>query len=269
MDLKSSDVKRRLRRGETCFGTMLRILTSPKAVALCASEGWDYIILDTEHSEFDPQTLGMCSLLAKYESMGLYVRVPGTRRHLMAQTLDYGAEGLVIPQVASAAQARRIVQATKYAPVGRRGVSQSATVTRYRTHPVEDYTRWANAELLNIVQIESVEGVRNVEEILAVKGIDAVMLGPADLTMDMGIPGRYQDDSFVEACRVVIRACEASGVAPGIHVPELAMARRWLSEGMRLVTYSYDVKLFKEASRSALANLRSIANPSSTPEHEA
>ena len=261
MELKPNNVKRRLRAGEVCIGTMLRILTSPKAVAMCASEGWDYVILDTEHNDYDPQTLGLFALLAKYERMGLFVRIPGTVPHLMAQILDYGAEGLVIPQVGSAAQAHEIVRSTKYAPEGRRGVSQSAAATRFRSHTVEHYTRWANSELLNIVQIESMEGVRNVEGVVAVEGIDAVMMGPADLTMDMGIPGRFEDPAFVDACRRVIRACEANGVAPGIHVPDLAMAERWLSEGMRLLTYSYDSKLFKEASRDALRVLRGASNP--------
>lgn len=260
MDLKPNDVKRRLRAGEVCIGTMLRILTSPKAVPLCASEGWDYVILDTEHNDYDPQTLGLFSLLAKYERMALFVRIPDSVPHVMAQTLDYGAEGLVIPQVGSAAQARDIVRSTKYAPLGRRGVSQSATATRFRTHPVEDYVRWANSELLNIVQIESMEGVRQVEEIVAVEGIDAVMMGPADLTMDMGIPGRFEDPGFAEACRKVIRACDTHGVAPGIHVPDMAMAERWLSEGMRFLTYSYDSKLFKEASRDALRALRQASD---------
>jgi len=92
MSLKISNVKKRLKEGQVCFGTMLRILKSPQAVALCASEGWDYIILDTEHNDYDYETLGNFSLMAKYESLGLFVRVPDKLYHQMAQMLDIGAE---------------------------------------------------------------------------------------------------------------------------------------------------------------------------------
>ena len=93
MSLKISTVKKRLKEGQVCFGTMLRILKSPQAVALCASEGWDYIILDTEHNDYDYETLGNFSLMAKYEELGLFVRVPDKLYHQMAQMLDIGAEG--------------------------------------------------------------------------------------------------------------------------------------------------------------------------------
>lgn len=258
MSLKSGTVKRRLKAGEICFGTMLRILKSPQAVAMCASEGWDYIILDTEHNDYNAETLGNFSLMAKYEQMGLYVRVSDKMYHLMSGILDIGAEGLVIPNVKTKAQAKEIIRSVKYAPVGQRGVSISSIATQYRDYTIEKYTDWANNELMTIIQIESEEGVRNINDILSVQGIDAVMIGPADLSHDMGISGRFTNTRFEAALRKIIQSCNDNGVAPGAHFADMGLVRKWAGEGMRFLTYSYDTKLFKEASRQAIKELHSL-----------
>ncbi len=236
MNLKFSDVKRHLRNGEVCFGTMLRILKSPQALALCASERWDYVILDTEHNDYNPETLANFSLLAKYEPIDMFVRVPDKIYHLMAQTLDLGAEGLVIPNVKTAEQAKEIIRSVKYAPLGQRGVS----------------------ELMTIIQIESEEGVANIDEILSVKEIDAVMIGPADMSHDMGISGQFAHPRMEDAFRKIIQSCNDHGVAPGAHFADMDLVRKWAGEGMRFLTYSYDTKFLKDASRQALKELQNL-----------
>ncbi|MBK7098116.1 MAG: hypothetical protein IPH58_06890 [Sphingobacteriales bacterium] len=256
MSLKISNVKKRLKSGEVCFGTMLRILKSPQAIALCASEGWDYVILDTEHNDYNPESLGNCSLVAKYEQIGLYVRVPDKIYHLMAQSLDIGAEGLVIPNVKTAAQAREIIRSVKYAPIGQRGVSISATATQYRNYDVAEYTEWANRELMTIIQIESEEGIENIDEILTVGNIDAVMIGPVDMAHDMGISGQFAHPRLESAFRKIIQSCNANGVAPGAHFADMNLTKKWMQEGMRFLTYSYDTKFFKDASQQALNELK-------------
>ena len=113
--------------------------------------------------------------------MDFFVRVPDKLYFQMAQMLDIGAEGLVLPRVNTVKEAHHIISSTKYSPLGQRGVSISENVTRFRDYSQPEYTSWANNETMIIVQIESEEGVNNVEEILSTKGIDAVMIGPADL----------------------------------------------------------------------------------------
>jgi 4-hydroxy-2-oxoheptanedioate aldolase len=258
INLKTSEVKKRLKEGKVCFGTMLRILKSPQAVTMCASEGWDYIILDTEHNDYNPETLGSFSLIAKYERIGLFVRVPDRLYHLMAQILDIGAEGLVLPQVKTRQEAERIIQSVKYSPVGQRGVSISSTATLYRDYDVVAYTQWANDELMTIIQIESEEGLNNIGQILSVKEIDAVMIGPADLSQDMGIPGQLNHPRMESAFREIIKACNKYAVAPGVHLSNMEDVRKWIKEGMRFITYSYDTKFFKDASREAVNGLHSL-----------
>jgi len=258
MDLKKSNVKRILKEGGVCYGTMLRILKSPQAVALCASQDWDYIILDTEHNDYDLETLGNFSLAAKYEKMALFVRVPDKLYHQMAQMLDVGAEGLVLPQVKTQAEAEHIIRSTKYSPMGKRGVSISEIVTLFRNYGVVEYTQWANEENMTIIQIESEEGVNNVEKIVSTKGVDAVMIGPSDLTMDMGIPGQFHHPRVEEAFREIIVQCNKYDVAPGIHLSNMEDVEKWVREGMRFITYSYDIQFFKDSSKEALLKLRDI-----------
>tara|TARA_R110002049_G_scaffold1537_4_gene11879 strand:+ start:34746 stop:35534 length:789 start_codon:yes stop_codon:yes gene_type:complete len=257
MKLKSNHVKKILKEGGVCFGTMLRILKSPQAIALCAAQGWDYIIMDTEHNDYNVETLANCALVAKYENMTLLVRVPDKHYHLMAQILDIGSEGLVLPQVKTKEETDMIIQSTKYAPMGKRGVSISEVVTRFRSHDHVEYMEWANEELLTVIQIESREGVDNIEEIVSTKGVDAIMIGPADLSQDMGIPGQLEHPDLENAFRKIIKACKKHNVAPGIHLANMELANKWIIEGMRFVTYSYDIKLFKESSKNALMSLRS------------
>ena len=259
MNLKISNIKRKLKEGQVCFGTMLRILKSPQAVAMCASEGWDYIILDTEHNDYDYETLGNFSLVAKYEEIALFARVPDKLYHQMAQMLDIGAEGLVLPQVKTREETEHIIRSVKYSPMGKRGVSISTTATLFRDYKIEEYTAWANRELMTIVQIESEEGINNAEQIISTPGVDAIMIGPADLSHDMGISGQMDHPRMEEALREVIRQCNKYGVAPGIHLGNMEDVDKWVKEGMRFISYSYDSKFFKDALKESLHKLRSIA----------
>lgn len=258
MKLKTNKVKQTLKSGGVCFGTMLRALRSPHAIPLCASAGWDYVILDTEHQDYNSETLaGMC-LAAKYEELVLLVRVPDTIYHELARPLDLGVEGLVCPRVESAEQAGRIIQSAKYHPLGSRGASVSATCTLYRECSPADYLEWANRETMVVVQIESQQALENIDAIVSTEGVDATMIGPFDLSQSMGIPGQTTHPRMIDAYRKVIEACNRHGVAPGIHLQTVDAVSQWVSEGMRFVTFRYDAQLLIDVSRQALSQLRGL-----------
>lgn len=258
MKLKTNKVKETLKKGGVCFGTMLRILHSPHAIALCASAGWDFVMVDTEHQDYDFETLSALCLAAKYEETALLVRVPDKLYHHLARPLDLGVEGLVCPRVDTPEQARHIVDSTKYAPLGNRGASLSATCTLFRDCDPLEYLQWANRETLIVIQIESEKAVANIDSLVCVEGIDAVLIGPFDLTQSMGIPGQTQHPRVVEAYRKVIEACNRHQVAPGVHLQTMDAVARWVGEGMRFVAFRYDIQLLIDISRQSLAQLRAI-----------
>jgi 4-hydroxy-2-oxoheptanedioate aldolase len=254
--LKPNRVKKILREGGVCYGTMYRLLNTPHAISLGAAAGWDYLILDTEHGDYNSSQIAALSLVAKYEQTTLLLRVPDKEYHLMSRPLDLGIEGLILPRVDTPAQVREIIRATRYAPEGERGASISAVSTRYRQVSGSEYLRWANRELLNIIQVESEESLTNLEEMVSTPGIDATMIGPFDLSVDMGIPGELGHPRLKEAFQEVIRVCSKHGVAPGVHLQSTEDARYWVSQGMRFMTVSYDVQLFRTISAQLLGELR-------------
>ncbi|HEY2932286.1 MAG TPA: aldolase/citrate lyase family protein [Acidobacteriota bacterium] len=257
--LKTNKAKQTLKDGGVCFGTMLRLLHSPHAIPLCASAGWDFIIIDTEHGDFDSETLaGMC-VAAKYEELALLARVPDKLYHQLAKPLDLGLEGLVIPRVEESAEVQHILQSTKYHPMGARGASVSTTATLFRDHDAVSYMEWANRETLIVVQVESQRAVENVDKIVSVSGVDAVLIGPFDLSQSMGIPGQTSHPRMADAFRRVIEACKRHHVAPGIHLSSIESAAQWVKAGMRFVTYSYDAKFLLDSSQEAVKQLRDIA----------
>ncbi len=257
--LKKNLTKSRLQKDRVVFGTMIRMVRSPEVVPVLAAAGWDFAVVDTEHCAFNPETLKELALVASYEKFDLLVRVPDKHYHQLAQTLDFGASGLIIPRVETAEQAALIVQSTKYFPLGQRGASKTSIGARFPDCDTMEYLEWANQETLIVVQIESERGVENADEILAFEGIDAVMIGPFDLSQSMGIPGQMDEPSLKDACRRVIEACQRNGVAPGIHLQSYEAVERWVKEGMRFITFQYDMSLLRNSSKEALAKLRNIA----------
>lgn len=257
--LKKNLTKNRLLEGEVVYGTMVRMIRTPEVVPVLATAGWDYIVVDTEHCAFDSETLKDLSLVASYEPLSMLVRVPDKHYHQLAQTLDFGANGLVIPRVETEEQASVIVESTKYFPLGQRGASKTSIGARFPDCGTMEYLQWANNESLIVVQIESQLGVENADKILAFEGIDAVMIGPFDLSQSMGIPGEMDNPRLQDACRRVIEACQNNGVAPGIHLQSHEAVERWVGEGMRFITYQYDMSLLRDRSIEALAGLRKIA----------
>ena len=254
--LKPNRVKRILKEGGVCYGTMFRLLNSPHAISLGAAAGWDYVILDAEHGDYNSSQIANLSLVAKYEEITILLRVPDKEYHLMARPLDLGIEGLVLPRVDTPQQVDEIIRSTKYAPEGERGASISPVASRYRDVSASEYLEWANRELLNVIQVESEQALSNLEKLVSRPGIDATMIGPFDLSQDMGIPAELSHPRMEEAFRSVIKICTAHGVAPGIHLQRVEDARRWVQEGMRFMTVSHDIQLFRIISADLLRQLR-------------
>jgi len=258
MELKKNHVKRVLNEGGTCFGTMLRLVKAPEVISLSAAAGWDYVVLDTEHRDYNPESLKALSLVAKYEKLGFLVRVPDKLYHQMAHTLDLGAEGLVLPRVDTEEEARHIIKSTKYFPLGQRGASISNISTLFRDCSAKQFLDWSNNETLIVVQVETEEAVNRVDSIVSVKGVDAVMIGPFDLSQSLGIPGQIKDQRVADAFQTVIEACNRHGVAPGAHFTDLEHAKRWVSRGMRFITFQYDSKYLLNAFRETVNQLKQV-----------
>jgi 2-keto-3-deoxy-L-rhamnonate aldolase RhmA len=256
--MQENQAKKLLKQGDVAFGTMIRFIRSPEIIPICATSGWDYVIIDTEHYAYSPETIANLALLASYEELCLLVRVPDKLYFQLAQTLDFGVSGLVIPRVETGKEIDAIVEATKYHPLGLRGASKASVASRFPDVSTREYLEWANRETLIVVQIESELGVENVDRLLSAEGIDAVMIGPFDLSQSMGIPGETEHPRIVDAYHRIIEACDRYGVAPGIHLQSFESVERWLREGMRFVTFQYDMSFLRNKSEEVVKRLKKI-----------
>jgi 2-keto-3-deoxy-L-rhamnonate aldolase RhmA len=184
------------------------------------------------------------------------VRVPETARSLLSRPLDAGAMGPMIPRVESRAQAETIVRYTKFPPAGDRGVILGTAHNDYRMVNGRQFLRQANAELLLIMQIETLAGIEHLDEILSVPGLDVALIGPFDLSTSMGIPGEVNHPRMRRAIGDFLAGCKRHGVVPGNFVTTVEDGRAWLRRGMRFLIYGADFLLLMERSQQVLGQLR-------------
>jgi 4-hydroxy-2-oxoheptanedioate aldolase len=254
MELPVNVFKAAMARGEAKIGLWLG-LSDPYVAELLATCGFDWLLVDAEHSPNDVR-----SVLAQLQAIAPYpvhpiVRPVDDDPALIKQYLDIGAQTLLVPMVQTAEQAARIVAATRYPPRGIRGLA-SALARASRWNAVEGYAERADSEICVLVQVESVEGLANLAAIAAVDGVDGVFFGPADLSASMGHLGRPQHPEVMDALAAGIATVLAAGKAPGILVTDNALARSYLDTGALFVAIGLDTSLLAGAARALLADVK-------------
>lgn len=243
-----------LRSGQTILGTWLNS-GSPILAELLAQSGFDFVCLDAEHSAVDlPQAQPVFQAITSgAPDCAAFVRLHGLDYAFVKRYLDAGVRGVICPLITTADEAKRLVEAVKYPPQGKRGVG-FCRANAYGARLQEHFDR-ANDEILTAVQIEDIAAVNNIDAILGVPGIHAAFIGPYDLSASMGITAKFDHPDYLRARDRILAACQAHGIFPGLHVvapnpPEL-IARQ--AEGYRLIAYSLDITMVQHACRTAFA----------------
>jgi 2-dehydro-3-deoxyglucarate aldolase/4-hydroxy-2-oxoheptanedioate aldolase len=247
-------LRARVLAGETLFGLFLD-LGSPFSAEICAKAGYDWLVVDLEHGA--GTEAGLVGLLQSVEVGGstAVVRPQSGERLRIGRALDLGAAGIVIPRLESAAEAREAVSFLRYPPAGVRGVALRTrgagmgSVAHGEVHQI-------NERILGIVQIESVGALREADQIAAIDGVDVLFVGPADLTHSLGVPGRFDDETYLNALKAVVDACAAHGKAAGILVYDLGVVPGLLELGYRFVGIGADGALIAGGARAALVAVR-------------
>jgi len=233
--ISPNQVKQALRNGKSVVGTMVAEVRQPSVMQLLRNAGFDYVIIDNEHGPFSIETIADLSRAARYVGLTPLVRVPDLFYPYLAQSLDAGAQGVMIPRIFDAGQVREAVQMIKYPPVGRRGCALSRGHTEFKSGPLVESMASANDETMLIIQIETAEAVENIEEIVSVPGVDATLVGPTDLSIALGIPGQFDSPQLQTAIEKTIEAGRRHQVYPAIHVNDVAQAVFWAKKGMRML----------------------------------
>jgi len=246
LDPRRPTLRYRLDKGER-LGVAWLSLGSVAVAELAARSGSDAIVIDMQHGLWDRQALENAIGVIP-PSVPVLVRVAENTPSAIGQALDAGAEGVIVPLVETAEQARAAVAATRYPPQGVRGVSVSQRGNRYGTVP--DYFARANEEITVVVQIESRAGVAAADEIAAVQGVDGLFIGPSDLAAGYGHLGDVAHPEVQRAIARVHAAAQAAGKPTGILSPVEADARRYLDLGVRMVAVGSDLGVLRMQTQS-------------------
>jgi len=256
MSMSQGTLKSRLSAGEIVFGTMVFEFDSPGLARIVAAAGADFIILDMEHSGWGVETIKRQIAHAHGAGLTPLVNPPGDAHDFICRPLDLGAAGIMVPVVETRAQAEAIVRATRYPPTGTRGAAFGVAHDGYIVGDVAATMAAANEHTLVIVKIETETGAGNADAIMSVPGVDVGFVGHTDLSVSLGIPGRFADPAFIAARDTVVAACRKHGKAAGCLVATPDLGRDWIAAGFGLVTYLGDIWLLGNALRSGLDSMR-------------
>lgn len=254
MQMPVNTFKRALREGNAQIGLWAGLADS-YAIELLANAGFDWLLIDAEHSPNDPRSvLPQLQAVAPYPVHPIVRPVQGDVA-LIKQYLDIGAQTLLIPMVETAEQAARMVAATRYPPAGVRGVG-SALARASRWNCIDGYLQQCDREMCVLVQVESTTAIQNLAAIAAVDGIDGVFFGPADLAASMGVLGRSADPAVQQALADGIATVSRAGKAAGTLTTDPVLAERYLAMGARFVAVGVDTTLLMGAARNLAARFK-------------
>lgn len=244
-------VMKKLAQGDVSIGTWLST-TSAEVMDGIASLGIDWVVIDMEHGAAGLAEAEACVIAAERNGCEALARIPNEDPYLARRLLDIGVHGLVIPKVEDLDTFQEFVSHLFYPPKGKRGVALGRFNRWGETF--DDYM--SDFKPLIVPQIESYAGVQISTELAAMAAVDALFLGPYDLSADLGTPGDFTTDAFTSALNTVLSACASHGAAPGIHQvkPDPAELRGRLNEGYRFVAYATDII----AMRSVLSDISVI-----------
>ena len=246
-------VKDKLARGEATIGTW-HMIGHPVVAEILAQAGFDWVALDIEHGAFEwPAALGQVQVIQGQGCPAL-LRLPVNAPEHFKWALDTGAEGVIIPMIRTAEDARQAVAYAKYPPMGERGIGIGRAHGYGATF--DNYVAIANAETLVVLQIEHIDAVKNIEAICAVPGVDVAFIGPYDLSGTMGLMGQVAHPDVEKAMVHVLHVAQDAGIVPGLLIasPKPGEVAQRVAEGFRFISIGLDTLMLVNAAREMVRN---------------
>lgn len=250
-------LKSKLHARKLTLGSWLSI-GNPTTVEIMARAGFEWLVVDLEHTAISIDVA--CEMIRIIDLCGVtpLVRLTSNDANQIKRVMDAGAHGIVVPMVNTAGQADLAVAATRYAPKGTRGVGLSRA-QGYGTKFAE-YLSWQSEGPIVIVQIEHISAIDNLEEIIAVSGVDGLIIGPYDLSCSMGIPGQFENPVFLDAMARIRTIAEKHKFSVGMHIvePDLLLLEKAVSDGCTFIAYSVDMRMLDVSARAGSMRFQSL-----------
>jgi 2-dehydro-3-deoxyglucarate aldolase/4-hydroxy-2-oxoheptanedioate aldolase len=238
------------------IGTMLDEDRNPLIIPLLAKAGFDFVIIDCEHGTYTYFDVLQFCLAAKNFNMAVLARTPGDDYISLAKMWDSGVHGIMVPHIESKEQAEQIVNFSKYPPLGHRGYGPRGIITDFENLATEEKIARINQHTMLFAQLESETAVKNIESIATVSGIDGWIVGPMDLSISLGVPGRLSDPKFLAAFERILHSGQAHDIPVGLHVRSLEMLQNWQQQGLQILMYSTPYDMLLDTAAAAVKTLK-------------
>lgn len=238
--MKDNWLKQKVSQGKWVLGPFCKSI-EPAIYEIAGLAGFDFVIIDLEHGPISYETAQ--NLIRTCELVGVspIVRVPRNEEHYILRALDIGAHGVEVPEINTKEQAERLVEAARYYPEGKRGVCRYVRAAEYSRTTKAEYFKKANANTLVIAHLEGLEGLKNLDQILEVKGIDLLFIGPYDLSQSMGIPGQVNHPELIAKMGAIVEKAKSKKKLIGTFVESPEEAVTWINHGVSYISYSVDL----------------------------
>jgi len=252
------ELKQKMQAGGIIYGMMLSMSRNPRWGAAMSGFGLDYVVIDTEHSPRGRHDVADFISAFTYSGVVPIVRVPIPDSHYGTMALDAGAQGVLAPYCETVDEVKEVVAAAKWKPLKGALARKAIETGELPSEETRTYLENRNRNNICIIGIESVPAIENLDNILSVDGIDAVFVGPNDLSISLGVPDQYDHPDYEAALREVIRICKAHNVPNLFHHQTVELSTRWLREGVRWVLYSSDSRQMHNGVREDFGRIKAV-----------
>lgn len=255
----NNKMKQKIQSGDSTLGTFIEI-GHMNGIEALENTGLDFVIIDGEHGYADTETITDLIRAAELSGLTPLVRICEVSRREIQRVLDSGCQGLIVPGLKNLEEVRKLVQFAKYAPIGSRGFCPtrvSAWGARdWARVPMAKYMAISNANVLLIPQCETRELLENIEDVMAIEGVDGTFIGPVDLSISLDIPGEFQHPDLLNACNRIKQAAKASGKILMMYTGSSAQAGELLGQGYDGIALSLDTAILNSAYRRLVEEAR-------------
>lgn len=254
-----TNLKSKLESGENIYGTCI-VSTSPAWSKIVAGSGIDFVFIDTEHIPIDRNELTFMCQTYKSLQITPIVRIPEPNPFLACMAKDSGAVGVIAPYVETVKQVRDLVGATKYRPLKGRSLQEILEGKVKPSEKLLSYLNNYNTDSLSIINIESLAAIENLDHLLSVDGLDGIVIGPHDLSINTGYPEQYEHPEFEKWVREIILKTRKKGLAAGIHFPgNPKLQIKWMREGANIILHGSDMFLFGQKLAEDMKEIKTAA----------
>ena len=238
--MKSNQIKNTINNGNCVFGTMLTNSISPRWAGHFDNIGLDYVVIDTEHSPYNRSEVA--NLINSFDlcNVAPIVRIPIPSAHYATMNLDAGAAGILAPYCENKEEVEEMIGAIKWKPLKGKSLEDVVKNNKFPSDKSKQYLQDLNANNICVIGIESVPAIENLDSILSVPGIDAIFVGPNDLSVSLGIPNEYDNKIYEEALEEIIEKSNSKNIPTMIHHQTTSLTSKWIKKGALFVLYTSD-----------------------------